>query len=145
MKTMFRSVPVAAVVAMKILSAAPTPQPFKQPLVFEPNRGQAPLPATWAAHGPGYQLQLTNDAVVMTFRERASSAPRTLQMRLTGSRPWSHVAGLDPTGGVSNYLNRPNGAHSLSGIPHYGRVRVSDVYQGIDLVLYSDGGNLSHG
>jgi hypothetical protein len=141
---MCRLVPVAALVVMRILSAAPTPQPFHRPLVFEPNRGQAPLKTTWAAHGPGYQLQLTNDALIMTFPERASGAPRTLQMRLTGSRPWSDVAGLDPTGGVSNYLNRPNGAHSLSGIPHYGRVRVSDVYKGIDLVLYSDGGNLEY-
>ena len=141
---MFRAVPLAALVAMNILSAAPPPQPFRQPLIFEPNRGQAPLQATWAANGPGYQLQLTNDAVIMTFRERASGAPRTLQMRLTGSRPWSHIDGLDPTGGVSNYLNRPNGAPSLSGIPHYGRVRVPDVYQGIDLVLYSDGGNLEY-
>jgi Beta-propeller repeat len=137
-------VPLAALVLVDMLSAAPTRQPFRQPLVFEQNHGQAPLQASWAAHGAGYQLQLTSDAVVMVFRDCESGARRTLQMRLTGSRPWSHVAGLDPTGGVSNYLNRPNGAHSLSSIPHYGRVRVSDVYQGIDLVLYSNGSNLEY-
>lgn len=142
--SLVRSVPLAALVLVNMLSAAPTRQPFRQPLVFEQNHGQAPLQASWAAHGPGYQLQLTSDAVVMVFRDCESGARRTLQMRLTGSRPWSHVAGLDPTGGVSNYLNRPNGAHSLSSIPHYGRVRVSDVYQGIDLVLYSNGGNLEY-
>jgi hypothetical protein len=141
--TLFRVLLFSLISSATLLVAAPQPQPFHRPLVFEPNRGQAPLQATWTAHGPGYQFQLTNDAVVMMFRERASGAPRTLQIRLTGSRSWNHVVGLDPTGGVSNYLNRPNGADSLSSIPH-GRLRVAEVYPGIDFVLYSDGGNLEY-
>jgi hypothetical protein len=141
---MFRSLFLAALLAASILSAAPTPQSFRQPLIFEPNRGQTQPQATWTAHGPGYQLQLTDDALVVLFREPSVSTPRTLKMKLTGSRPWSHVVGLDATGGISNYLNRPNGAAPLTEIPQYARVQVSDVYQGVDMVLYSDGGNLEY-
>jgi hypothetical protein len=142
--SMFRSVPLAALVLMKILSAAPIPQPFRQPLVFEPNRGQAQPEAAWTAHGPGYQLQLTDNAALMTFRERASGTPRVLKMKLAGSGPWNHVEALEPTGGVSNYINRPKGAASITGVPHYGRLKISNVYPGIDLVFYNDAGNLEY-
>jgi Beta-propeller repeat len=141
---MFRSVLLAALVLTKILSAAPMPQPFHQPLVFEPNRGQVHAQATWIAHGPGYQLQLTDDAALMTFRERASGAPRVLKMKLAGSGSWNHVEALEPTVGVSNYINRPKGATSITGVPHYSRLKISNVYQGIDLVFYNDAGNLEY-
>jgi hypothetical protein len=142
--SMFRSVPVVALVVTRILSAAPGPQPFRQSLVFEPNRGQAQPQATWIAHGAGYQFELTNDAAVMSFRERSSDTPRALRMELAGSEPWSHIQALEPTGGVSNYINRPNGAASITSVPHYGRVKVSNVYPGIDLVFYGNAGNLEY-
>jgi Beta-propeller repeat len=64
-------------------------------------------------------------------------------MTLAGSHPWNSVEGLEPTGGVSNYLigNR-NDWHS--GIPQYARVRVKGVYDGIDLVFYGHGRDLEY-
>lgn len=35
------------------LVAAPQPQTFRRPLVFEPNQGQAPSEVKWLARGPG--------------------------------------------------------------------------------------------
>ena len=55
-------------------------------------------------------------------------------MNLGGSRPWNAVEGLEPTGGVSNYLVGPE-KDWHTGIPQYGRVRVKDVYDSIDLVF----------
>jgi len=141
--SIFRSLPLVALVVTRILSAA-APQPFRQPLVFEPNRGQAEPQSTWTAHGPGYEFQLTGDAAVMTFREHASGVSRILKMKLAGSASWSHVAGLEPTGGVSNYINRPNGAASITAVPHYLRAKVSNVYPGIDLIFYSNAGNVEY-
>ena len=142
--SVFRSLPVLALVVTRIFSGAPAPHPFRQPLVFEPNRGQAEPQSTWTAHGPGYQFQLAGDAAVMTFREHASGVSRILKMKLAGSTGWSHVEGLEPTGGVSNYINRPNSAASITAVPHYRRAKVSDVYPGIDLIFYSNAGNLEY-
>jgi hypothetical protein len=108
---MFRSVPMVALVAMRILSAAPTPQPFQQTLVFEPNRGQAQPQTTWTAHAPGYQFQLTGDAAVMSFRERASGVSRILKMRLGFARQHSTRGCPSPFG-------------SIAGSPVYDHIRV---------------------
>src|SRR5581483_8998433 len=135
---------LSALVAGGLLAAAPGRQPLHRPLIFEPNRGQAQPQVKWIAQGAGYQIHFTEDALTMVFREKDARSLHTLEMKLVGSQLWSHFAGLDATGGVSNYLNRPNGAASLTGIPHYGRLKVSDVYPGIDLVFYNDSGNLEY-
>jgi hypothetical protein len=147
--------------------AAPQPQPFHRPLVFEPNRGQAPAEVQWIARASGYQLYLTSEGVTMLLPDRINDAPpstlipamfqpprpyansgktsySTVKMKLTGSRPWQAVAGLEPTGGISNYFfgSDPQGWHT--GIPHYAKLKAAGVYEGIDLVFYSHGGELEY-
>jgi hypothetical protein len=134
--------------------------------VFEPNRGQAPAEVKWLARGPGYRLFITDEGVTMTIQEVApptvkgdmnpssqssrSSLPYAptehsiIRLKLNGSRRWSNVTGLEPTGGVSNYLSGGGARVSLTNIPHYARVSVSGVYKGIDLVLYSHNGDLEY-
>ncbi len=149
------------------LAAAPQPQPFHRPLVFEPNCGQAPAQVQWIARASGYQLFFTSEGVTMLLRDRPDEAPPStlipalfqaprpqsksakpaysvMKMKLTGGRPWRVVAGLEPTGGTSNYFigNDPNGWHT--GIPHYARLSAAGVYDGIDLVFYSHGGELEY-
>src|SRR5690349_8386302 len=100
------------------LAAAPQPQPFRHALLFEPNQGQTASQVKWLARGPGYQLFLTSEGITMKIREGPAQslkedpvAPHpgpdysVITMRLTGSRPWNNVTGLEPTGGVSNYFN----------------------------------------
>ena len=65
-------------------------------------------------------------------------------MRLPGSRPWNHLSGLEPTGGISNYIHGPAAKDSLTNIPHYARFKVAGVYEGVDLVFYSHGGDLEY-
>ncbi|MFL6448150.1 MAG: hypothetical protein ACJ746_10745 [Bryobacteraceae bacterium] len=148
------------------LSAAPQPQPFGRSLVFEPNRGQAPAAVKWLARGPGYRLFITDEGVTMSIQEgvapplkgdvnsssvssraRLAYAPTehsVIRLKLNGSRPWSNVTGLEPTGGVSNYLPGGDAKLSLTNIPHYARVTVAGVYKGVDLVLYSHSGDLEY-
>ena len=57
----------------------------------------------------------------------------TVEMKLTGSQPWNKLTGLEPTGGVSNYIRGKDGKDSLNGMPNYARVTVSGVYDGVDL------------
>jgi len=123
-----------------LLTAAPQPHPFNHPLVFEPNRGQTASAVSWLARGPGYQLFLTSDAATFVLPDRSA-----VRMKLNGSQGWNTPAGLEPTGGVSNYFLGADSNRWLTGIPHYGRVKTTNVYEGVDLVFYRGaGGNLEY-
>jgi hypothetical protein len=158
---------LSALVAGGLLSAAPQPQPFRRPLVFEQNRGQAPAEVRWLARGSGYQVALTSEGATIIFEENAGGPSKTgvvpisqrpagpwppsfqakyrmIRMKLAGSRPWKEMTGAEPTGGVSNYLQDANSKDSLTNIPHYSKVRVANVYEGIDLVFHSNGGDLEY-
>jgi hypothetical protein len=146
--------------------AAPQPKTFHHPLVFEPNRGQAPEQVKWIARGPGYQLFLTREGLTMTVNESAgpflktqmhSGASRTpessassgiqystVQMKLANSRPWDDVTALRPTGGVSNYFRGVGEKGMIGSIPQYAQLKITGVYKDIDLVLYSHNGDLEY-
>jgi hypothetical protein len=131
-------------------------------VIFEPNLGQAPPEVTWIARSSGYRLFLTNEGAAIMLTDHPSESPRdvlthavfqpmrpklsrrTVKMKLTGSRAWNQVTGLQPTGGVSNYFfgSAPGDWHT--DIPHFSRVSVANVYDGIDLVFYSLGGKLEY-
>ena len=155
------------VLGVTSLTAAPQAQTFRRPLVFEPNRGQAPAAVEWIARGPGYQLFLTSEGVTMVVREGTPEPPKqesirgllhapapppasanpkysTVRMKLTGSRPWNQVTGLEPTGAVSNYLLGNDAKAWRTNIPQYARISAAGVYDGIDLVFYSQGDNLEY-
>jgi hypothetical protein len=139
------------------LAAAPTSQSFVRPLTFEPNMGQAPPEVKWVARGPGYHLYLTSAGAVFVSRvvpagaipSRSSATPSIMPavlanasldrvtMNLAGSREWTVMEGLEPTGAVNNYLlgNDPSRWHT--GVPQYSRLRIPNVYSGIDLVFYA--------
>jgi hypothetical protein len=44
-----------------LVVAAPQPQPFRRPLVFDPNRGQAPAPVKWQVSESTRLRQLSPD------------------------------------------------------------------------------------
>jgi Beta-propeller repeat len=157
----------SALLSPALLAAVSAPTPFDRPLAFEPNLGQAPAQVSWTARGQGYQLFLTSKGASITLAESvapsvtdtAFSLPANLGarqvpllkgrisvmgMNLVGSHPWSMVQGLEPTGGVSNYLLGKDRKNWHSSIPQYGRIRVKNVYDGIDLVFYGHGSDLEY-
>lgn len=164
LSVLLRAVLGAWVLSPALLVAAPTSAPFDRPLVFEPNVGQAPSQVSWTARGQGYQLYLTGSGASIVLAEPAptstadaSTKPKpgtrlqglsgagksVVSMNLAGSRPWNSVEGIQPTGGVSNYLVGPQ-KNWHQGIPQYGRVRVKDVYDGIDLIFYGHGHHMEY-
>ncbi|MFL6447907.1 MAG: SBBP repeat-containing protein [Bryobacteraceae bacterium] len=183
---------LAALLITGLLSAAPVPQQFRLPLVFEQNRGQAPAGVQWMGQGSRYRILLDSEGATFLLPHKSSigdlSSPRgtrlprpsqieysIVRMKLVGNRPWKHISGIDPTGGVSNYLNDTDLSrncaisgrgrvpsrgklsndlrrHSpacalndwLTDIPHFARVKVASVYDGIDLIFYENGGGLEY-
>lgn len=111
-----------------------------RPLVFEPNRGQADPEAKWIARGPGYHLFLDNSGATMVHHGSKSK----VKMKLQAGHPLANMNGVEPTGGVSNYLLGSDSSKWHTGIPHYERVRAGEVYDGIDLVFYGQEGQLEY-
>lgn len=62
--------------------ASPQPLAARRPLVFEPNRGQAPAQVKWIARASGYTLFLTREGVTMVLQDGAGSAHGSRSRRL---------------------------------------------------------------
>ena len=142
------------------------PTPFDRPLLFEPNVGQTDAQVRWVARGRGYQLYFTGDSLTMALRNRAShpavsprepispamrhfpdasdAPPSVVQMRLKGSHPWEAAEGLERSESVSNYLIGKDRKGWHTNVPNYARLKESEVYDGIDMIFYSHGGDLEY-
>ena len=152
---------LTCLIAGTLLSAPPRPQqPFHLPLTFERNQGQAPAQVKWTARSSGYQVLFNDESATIVipdetaFEAASKRLPGTpprlhipysaVRMKLAGSRPWNEISGAEPTGGVSNYVNTRDIKRSVNRIPQYRRMRVANVYEGIDLMFYSSGDDLEY-
>jgi hypothetical protein len=129
-------------------AAPPTPREaaavwLSLPLGFEPNRGQVGHDAAFLARGQGYIVLLGRTGALLEWKgvRQGRSAVR---MRILGASPAPVILGLDEQRGKSNYLRGSDSRHWLTGVPHYARVRLQDVYPGIALVFYGSGRRLEY-
>lgn len=127
-------------------SGTPGPSALgRLPLAFEPNVGQADPSAGFVSHGAGYTLALSPTRAVLGLRGTAKTDdPTVLAVQLVGANANAPAAALDRLAGVSNYFfgNDPNRWHT--GVPNFGRVSYQNVYPGVDLVYYGNGGRLEY-
>src|SRR5713101_2958923 len=105
----------------------------KLPLGFEANQGQADRQVQFLSRGPGYQFFLTRTGAVMKLGDRA-----VLRMKLTGANPGAQLEGLERQAGNSNYFIGNDPSQWRTDVPNYAKVRVADVYPGIDLIYYGN-------
>jgi len=124
------------VLAVSVCGAVTPRTPL--PLEFESNQGQlAPQVLFLASSGGGF-VYLTRDGLTV-----GGAAP-SLRMRLAGANAQAAIAGERLLPGVSNYLVGNDASQWHRGIPHYGSVRYSSVWPGIDLVLHGRDGALEY-
>jgi hypothetical protein len=77
------------------------------------------------------------DRLDKASKARVSEPPRVLRMQLSGNRSADvQVEGLDEQEGKSNYFVGNNSNKWQTNVKHFGRVKYSWVYPGIDLVFY---------
>lgn len=126
------------------------------PLSFEPNRGQAPRDVSFLARGNGYTLFLTRRGSVLALSRgdarsggagqgsatRSSTSSPAVSMELAGTRSAVRIFGVDREPSQSNYFFGNDPANWRAGIPNYAKVVYQQVYPGIDLVYYGNGGQL---
>jgi uncharacterized protein (TIGR03437 family) len=108
------------------------------PVRFEPNRGQAPPDVRFLARGKGFTLALTSRGAAFQAGEKV------LRFQLDGANPAASVTGEQPYSGRSNYLLGADASQWVRDVPHYGRVRLSQVYPGIDLLYYGNPNQLEY-
>jgi hypothetical protein len=115
------------------------------PLSFEPNVGQTDGEVRFVARGKGMIVYFTDNEIVMALHRREKTADGSsktnravIRMKLTNGRPPLQAQGLDPQEGVSNYYKGNDPKAWRTNVPHYGRVSLSGVYDGVDLVSYGN-------
>lgn len=125
----------------------------KLPLSFEPNRGQTAKEVDWLARGPEYTLFLAgHDAVLemsaITAARKPEEQPRVdasaLRMSLLGANRVESASGEEPLPGKANYFTGKDVSKWQRDVPTFGKVRLSKVYPGIDLVYYGRRGQLEY-
>jgi YD repeat-containing protein len=104
------------------------------PLSFEANEGQVDRAVRFLCRGRGHTLFLTPNEAVLSLRG-ARRADAVVRLRLAGANghPRMEGAGALPT--RSNYLLGDDPRRWHTGLAHYARVRVADVYPGVDMVF----------
>jgi len=115
------------------------------PLYFEPNQGQAAPEVRFFANGSRSALYLTNREAVFALREAPDSVTRSIvRMRLVGASPAAEIVGEEELPGKSNYFVGNDPEQWRTDVPHYSRVRYRDLYPGVDMVFYDNGGVLEY-
>jgi hypothetical protein len=123
-------------------------------LHFEINAGQFDSRVRFLARGPNYRIFLTDDdaVIAMDHTSSARDAERTnLKIRSTAIR----LKFLDASRNVpvigesvlasrSNYFRGSNPKGHTTDITHYGRVRYTQIYPGIDVVFYGNQRDLEY-
>ena len=118
----------------------------KLPLSFEANQGQTDPQVRFLARGLGYSLFLTSSEAVLSLARAQGSDGNAavLRMKFIGANPRSEVRGLEALPAKSNYLQGGDPSRWRTGVPHYARVRYTNIYPGIDMVYYGKQGELEY-
>ncbi len=133
------------------------------PIYFERNDGQTDPRVKFLSHSGRYSLFLTEDSTVISLiggevrkgPEIATFNPHSLgttdglvesavRIRMVDANPHPVISGMDQLAGRVNYLigNDPTKFHR--NVPTFGRVKLSAVYPGVDVVYYGAGGVLEY-
>lgn len=110
------------------------------PLSFEPNEGQFDEAVRFVARAAGFTVFLTDAEAVVRLGGRSPSGV-AVPSSVLGLR-WAGAKAVVPSGGdrragVVNYLLGNRRPDWLTGIPTYGRVHYSAVYDGVDVDYHS--------
>jgi uncharacterized repeat protein (TIGR01451 family) len=110
---------------------------------FEENRGQTDPRVRFVARGAGYALFITETETVAVLKKQGS-APAVIRMNLIGASDHQQAEGVQRLDGKSNYLLGSDPAKWRTNVPHFGKVRLSGVYEGIDVVYYGNQGEIEY-
>jgi hypothetical protein len=133
--------------------------PASLPFFFEANCSQASPQAPFLAHSRGGTFLFAPTEVVVlqaaapplaglrgrvAERRNRQTEIRTLSFQFVGGNPQAAMTGLDPLSGKLNYLVGDDPMSWRTEVSAFERVRVAEVYPGIDLVYYGNARKLEY-
>ncbi len=107
------------------------------PLYFEAGPVPATGPARFITRGCNYQFSLSPDEVQITLGKNGVK-PAAMRMDFAGANPGAQMSGDSELPGKVNYLMGNDPAAWRTGVPTFARVRVEQLYPGVDLVYYGN-------
>jgi hypothetical protein len=123
--------------------------PSKTQIYFEHNEGQVDGHVLYLSRRFDYFLFLTSNAATVVLhrpadRRSETQNPSFFRLRFVGANPRAEVTGIEELPGKSSYFSGPDRKSWHASIPHYAKVKYSDIYPGIDLIFYESGGHLEY-
>jgi hypothetical protein len=124
------------------------------PLCFEPRSLTNGITNRFLARGRDCNLLIAPDEAVVELGVAAAAAPpppwnrisgldrgpvitRRVRLRLVGADPNATVTGLEPLMGKASYFLGGDPAAWRTGMPLFAKIRITEVYPGIELVYYA--------
>jgi Immunoglobulin I-set domain/Beta-propeller repeat len=140
-----------ALVCLALTAPAQTVTPLAgAPLYFEANRSQASHAAAFVARGGDYQFSISPGGMQLVLRKAAARArgatlpapekitARAVRMQFVGANPRALIRGDEALAGKINYLIGRDPAQWRAGVPIFAKVRVAQLYPGVNLVYYGN-------
>jgi hypothetical protein len=118
-------------------AAQPVPGPANLPLYFEANQGQANVPAPFIARGHNYQFLISPTEAQIVLR-KATVESVTVRMQFVGANAQAQIRGDAELPGKINYLTGNGPAQWHTGVATFAKVRVGELYPGVNLVYYGN-------
>src|SRR5882672_7381229 len=129
---------LVSLVGIREASSRPSLDITHQPLSFELNQGQTDPEAKYLARGNGYMLFLTSRDAVLRLKNGGSDPDSVLRMRWLAAHPAPALSHEQQLPGRVNYLRGSDRAKWLTDLKTYGKVRLAQVYDGIDLAFFGN-------
>lgn len=125
-------------------------------IFFERNQGQADSQVLYFSRGSSYAVFLTRTGATIVLPElkkarlpdkestAATRPSRYIRLKFGKANPHPEVTGIETLPGVSNYFSGSDPKLWHTRVPHFSKVRYSNLYPGIDLIFYFREGQLEY-
>lgn len=127
-----------ALQAVAFVPPAPMPSALgNRPLYFESDSQGTAGPGRFVTRGGNYEFRLAPTSVQIALN-RSGAEPAEVWMNFAGANSGAQISGVDELPGTVNYLIGNDSARWRTGVPTFARVRVGQLYPGINLVYYGN-------
>jgi hypothetical protein len=113
------------------------------PISFEPNEGQADLPAQFVARTTNLAVSLRSRGMDLLLADSKRESSR-LRLDFVDANPNADLVALDEKASYTNYILGSDPSQWRSHVPNFGRVTYTGIYPGVDAIFYGNGRQLEH-
>lgn len=114
-----------------------------RPVVFEPNRGQSDPATEFVGRTESFDFRLAGDQLALTPLD-SCGLDEPVIISFNGGNATPPAVGVNALPSISNYFFGNDPSAWITSVPHFSRVRLLNVYEGIDVAVHGEGGALEY-